>query len=55
VKDPNPEARAAGAALIKEGAQAGPRHKIHIYVNNRLEGNALLTIAAILDGANSEA
>ena len=44
----NPEARAAGAALIREGASAGPARKTFIYVNNRLEGNSLETIAAML-------
>lgn len=51
VKEPNPEARAAGAELIKEGAMAVGERKSFIYVNNRLEGNALLTIAAMLEGA----
>jgi uncharacterized protein YecE (DUF72 family) len=49
VKDPNPDARAAGKALIAEGKQAGPDRTTFIYVNNRLEGNALETIAAMLE------
>jgi len=48
VKDENPEARAAGKALIAEGKEAGQRKKTFIYVNNRLEGNALETIAAMM-------
>ena len=48
IKDPNPDARAAGAALIKEGVDTGGKRKTFIYVNNRLEGNALETIAAML-------
>ena len=48
VKDLNPDARAAGAALIKDGASTGAKRKTFIYVNNRLEGNALDTIAAML-------
>ena len=48
VKEPNPDARAAGKALIAEGKAAGPERKTFIYVNNRLEGNALETIAAML-------
>ena len=36
VKEPNPEARAAGAALIAEGKAAGPDRKTFIYVNNCL-------------------
>ncbi|MHB8522690.1 MAG: DUF72 domain-containing protein [Limisphaerales bacterium] len=47
IKEPNPDARAAGAALIKEGVSAGPKRRTFIYVNNRLEGNALETIAAM--------
>jgi uncharacterized protein YecE (DUF72 family) len=49
----NEEARKAGAALIIEGEQYEPRRKTYIYVNNRLEGNALLTIAAIFALLNS--
>ena len=48
VKDSNPDARAAGAALIKDGVSTGAKRKTFIYVNNRLEGNALDTIAAML-------
>src|ERR1017187_272544 len=51
VKDANPEARAAGSALIAEAKAAGPDRKTFIYVNNRLEGNALETISAMLEGA----
>jgi hypothetical protein len=35
-------------ALVDEGKAAGPRRKAFIFVNNRLEGNAISTIAAIL-------
>lgn len=49
----NPEARASGAALIQEGASPGSEKKMFIYVNNRLEGNALETIAAMLEPANT--
>ena len=48
VKEPNPSARAAGAKLIKDGLAAA-RRKTLIYVNNRLEGNALMTIEAMMD------
>jgi hypothetical protein len=48
VKEPYPEAREAGRALIAEGKAAGPERKTFIYVNNRLEGNALETIDAML-------
>ncbi len=49
LKEENPEARAAGKTLIAEGKAAGPQRKTFIYVNNRLEGHALSTIAAIVD------
>ena len=47
-QEPYPDARAAGTALIVEGKAAGPARKTFIYVNNRLEGNALETIDAML-------
>lgn len=47
-KEINPEARAAGKKLIAEGKAAKGRKKTFIYVNNRLEGNALETIAGML-------
>jgi len=47
VQEVNPEARAAGRKLIAEGKAA--RNRTFIYVNNRLEGNALETIAAMVD------
>lgn len=50
VKEQNPDARAAGKALVAEGKAAGPERQIFIYVNNRLEGNALETISAMLEG-----
>jgi uncharacterized protein YecE (DUF72 family) len=49
VKEPNAEARAAGRALIAEGRAAGPKRATFLFVNNRLEGNALGTIAAMLE------
>jgi hypothetical protein len=51
VKEVYPEARAAGKELIVEGKQAGGKKKTFIYVNNRLEGNALETIDAMLEAA----
>jgi hypothetical protein len=48
VKEKNPDARAAGKALVAEGKAAGPSRKTFIYVNNRLEGNALETIGAMI-------
>jgi uncharacterized protein YecE (DUF72 family) len=49
VKEQNPDARQAGKTLVAEGQAAGPDRKTFIYVNNRLEGNALETISAILE------
>lgn len=46
-KEVNAEARQAGAALIAEGVKAKGRSTF-LYVNNRLEGNALSTIEAML-------
>jgi uncharacterized protein YecE (DUF72 family) len=48
LKDPDPDARAAGRGLIAEGTTAGMRRKTFIYVNNRMEGNALETIEAMI-------
>lgn len=48
IKEENPDARAAGKTLIAEGQTAGPKRKTFIFVNNRLEGNALGTITAML-------
>jgi uncharacterized protein YecE (DUF72 family) len=51
LKEPNADARAAGAALLREGVQAGPQRKTFVFVNNRLEGNAPQTIAAMIEQA----
>ena len=51
-KEVNEEARKAGAKLIKEGKAAGTKKKTLIFVNNRLEGNALNTIAAMIEGVD---
>ena len=44
----NEDARKAGATLVKDGTE-NPKWKTLIFVNNRLEGKALATIAAMLD------
>lgn len=49
IKEENPDARAAAKKLIAEGTAPGSKRKTFIFVNNRLEGNALGTIAAMLD------
>lgn len=48
----NEEARKAGAGIIVEGERYEPRRKTYIYVNNRLEGNALDTISAMIEQAS---
>ncbi len=49
IKEENPEARAAGRTLIAEGRAAGPKRRTLVFVNNRLEGNAISTIAAMME------
>jgi uncharacterized protein YecE (DUF72 family) len=48
LKEENPKARADGRTLISEGQAAGPKRRTFVFVNNRLEGNALGTIASLL-------
>lgn len=50
-KEVNAEARQAGAALIQEGKDAAKKRKTFIFVNNRLEGNALNTLAGMMPEA----
>ena len=49
-REVNAEARQAGRDLIREGRKPPPDRSTFVYVNNRLEGNALDTIAAMIDG-----
>lgn len=49
-KEPNPSARRAAAKLIEEAMQK-KRGKTFLLVNNRLEGNALVTIQEMLKAA----
>ncbi len=51
-KEVNADARKAGAELIKAGKTVGAKKKTLIFVNNRLEGNALNTIAAMIEGSS---
>lgn len=44
---PDPDARAAARRLIQEARQCRGAHLSYFFINNRLEGNALNTIAAI--------
>jgi uncharacterized protein YecE (DUF72 family) len=48
IKEPYDEARAAAVELIKKTLGAKAARKLYLYVNNRLEGNALQTIAGVL-------
>jgi len=48
IKEENPEARAAGRALIAEGQAEGPERRTFVFVNNRLDGNAISTITAMV-------
>jgi uncharacterized protein YecE (DUF72 family) len=51
-KEVNEPARKAGAKLIQEGKTK--KKRTFLFINNRLEGNALNTIRAMLDLAESE-
>jgi uncharacterized protein YecE (DUF72 family) len=51
IQDAYPEGRAAGVKLIEETRGSGGATKGFIYVNNRFEGNALQTIAAMVEAA----
>ena len=54
VKDLYPEGRAGGAKLIQKARLPGENRKGFIYVNNRFEGNALQTIAGIIELAQAQ-
>lgn len=47
------EARKAGVQLIQAGKAEGTKKKTLIFVNNRLEGNALNTITAMIEGVDT--
>jgi uncharacterized protein YecE (DUF72 family) len=53
VQEINGDARKAGGKLIAERRASAGKKKTFIYVNNRLEGNALETISAMLEAAAS--
>jgi uncharacterized protein YecE (DUF72 family) len=50
IRDEYPEGRSAGAQLVRRAQATGAR--AFIYVNNRFEGNAPATIAAMLEQAH---
>ena len=49
IQEEQPEVRNAAADLITQLAAKPKGRRSYVYVNNRLEGNALATISAILD------
>jgi hypothetical protein len=49
--EPYEEARTAAAELIRRALVKTALRKMFLYVNNRLEGNALLTIMAMMEAA----
>lgn len=54
LQDPDPDGRQTAANLIKRATERGDRTRGYIYLNNRFEGNALASIAAILDETETE-
>jgi CO dehydrogenase nickel-insertion accessory protein CooC1 len=52
IKEIDREARIAARGLIADAIAAGPKQKTMLYVNNRLEGNALQTIDVMLEAPN---
>jgi uncharacterized protein YecE (DUF72 family) len=49
IKDPYPEGQDDAAQVLRSVVQSGGKTRGFIYVNNRFEGNALHTIAGILE------
>jgi uncharacterized protein YecE (DUF72 family) len=49
IQEANPEGRTAGVKLLQRVTASGQRLRGYIYVNNRFEGSALQTIAALVD------
>jgi hypothetical protein len=47
--EPKLAGRAAGRALIVEGVHVRKHRRTFIYINNRLEGNAISMIEAMVD------
>ena len=55
LQDPQPDTRRAVARLIRQAQETGRPRQLWVYVNNRFEGNAPGTIAAILEEVNRSA
>jgi len=52
IKEINQEARDAGAKLLQDAKSKKPRRGAYIFVNNRLEGSAPMTIQAMVEQSN---
>ncbi len=55
IQEPLPPVRAAAAAMVQRGLTLKKPNQTLIYVNNRLEGNALQTIKAVLEQSKQSA
>jgi len=53
IQEANPEGRAAAVKLLKRLPGGDPRARGFIYLNNRFEGNALQSLAAIVAAAEA--
>ena len=53
LKEPNLPARSATLSILQSSLIHHPRRQAYVYINNRLEGNAIKTIMAILDAMNA--
>lgn len=49
IKDPYPEGQEAGAKLVQAVRGGAGKQRGYIYVNNRFEGNAIQTIAGVME------
>jgi hypothetical protein len=49
IRQPDTNARRAAARLLSESNTETPNRRTFLFVNNRLEGNALQTIAAMIE------
>jgi hypothetical protein len=49
IQDPFPAGREASRRLIQTARALGPKNRAFLFVNNRFEGNALETIAAMME------
>jgi len=54
IQEERPEARQAAARFLKGSAKKKLKRKAYVYVNNRLEGNSLQTLAALLESVKTK-